>query len=83
MEEYPPYSAKCGPNALYKRQLFVERRPQRDYAVRLGRAKRASAVLPTQAEAIARAKQLNPRARPLVARVRKTRGGGPDKWRAQ
>jgi hypothetical protein len=63
-------------------QLFVERRPQRDYAVRRGRAKRASAVLPTQSEAVAKARKLNPGATPLVARVRKTKGGGPDKWRA-
>jgi hypothetical protein len=35
-----------------KDQLFVERRPEGDYAVRRGDAERASAVLPTQAEAI-------------------------------
>ena len=33
-------------------KLFVERRPQGDYAVRRPNAGRASDVLPTQAEAI-------------------------------
>ena len=35
-----------------KNQLFVERRPEGDYAVRRPDSARASAVLPTQAEAI-------------------------------
>ena len=43
-----------------KDQLFVERRPQGDYAVRNGDSDRASAVLPTQAEAIALARELIP-----------------------
>jgi hypothetical protein len=64
-----------------KDQLFVERRPQGDYAVRRGNAERASAVLPTQAEAIDRARELNPNAAPLVERVRHTDAGTPDKWR--
>jgi hypothetical protein len=62
-------------------QLFVERRPQGDYAVRRGDAERASAVLPTQAEAIERARELNPNKEPLVERVRNTDEGSPDKWR--
>jgi hypothetical protein len=64
-----------------KNQLFVERRPQGDYAVRRPNSQRASDVLPTQAEAIARAKELNPESTPMVERVRKTTGGAPDKWR--
>jgi len=64
-----------------KDQLFVERRPEGDYAVRRGDAERASAVLPTQAEAIERAKELNPDNPPLVERVRHTTSGKPDKWR--
>ncbi len=64
-----------------KDQFFVERRAQGDYAVRKGGSARASAVLPTQAEAIARAKQLNPERPPLVERVRNTDAGRPDKWR--
>jgi hypothetical protein len=62
-------------------QLFVERREQGDYAVRRGGAERASAVAPTQAEAIAKAKQLNPDRAPLVERVRNTELGRRDKWR--
>jgi hypothetical protein len=62
-------------------QLFVERRPQGDYAVRKAKAERASAVLPTQEEAIAKARELNPDKDPLVERVRHTTGGNRDKWR--
>lgn len=62
-------------------QLFVERRAQGDYAVRRGGAERASAASPTQAEAIARAKELNPNQAPLVERVRNTDAGRRDKWR--
>ena len=62
-------------------QLFVERRPQGDYAVRRGDSERASAVLPTQAEPIERARELNPNKAPLVERVRDTAEGSRDKWR--
>ena len=62
-------------------RLYVARRPQGDYAVRKANAERASAVAPTQAEAIARARAINPRRWPVVARVRRTRTGGPDQWR--
>jgi hypothetical protein len=64
-----------------KDQLYVERREQGDYAVRRPNSDRASAVLPTQAEAIARAKELNPEGRPIVERVRNTVAGSRDKWR--
>jgi uncharacterized protein YdaT len=63
------------------KKLFVEQRPQGDYAVRKGNSERASDVLPTQAEAIDRAKELNPGASPVVERVRNTTGGKPDQWR--
>jgi uncharacterized protein YdaT len=62
-------------------QLFVERRPEGDYAVRRANAQRASDVLPTQKEAIQRAKELNPGKAPLVERVRDTDRGSRDKWR--
>ena len=62
-------------------KLFVEQRPQGDFAVRKPNAERASAVLPTQAEAIERARQLDPGAAILVERVRHTGKGNPDKWR--
>lgn len=61
--------------------LFVERRSEGDYAVRKPNADRASAVLPTQADAIARARQLDPEAAIHVERVRTTTKGGPDQWR--
>jgi hypothetical protein len=64
-----------------EKRLFEEQRPQGDYAVRKPNSERASAVLPTQAEAIERAKELNPSAPPLVERVRHTTVGRPDQWR--
>jgi hypothetical protein len=67
--------------AMTKKQLFVERREQGDYAVRRGGSERASAVEPTQKAAIERARQLHPGHDPLVERVRNTSQGKPDKWR--
>ena len=64
-----------------KDQLFVERRPEGDYAVRRPNSERASAVAPTQAEAIEIAKELNHGKAPMVERVRHTSVGKPDKWR--
>lgn len=61
--------------------LFVERRPEGDYAVRKPGSERASAVTPTQSAAIERAKELNPNAAIHVERVRNTNTGHPDKWR--
>ena len=52
-----------------ERSLFVEKRPEGDYAVRRANSQRASAVLPTQAEAIARAKEIDPSAPTHVERV--------------
>ncbi|MFT4096123.1 MAG: DUF2188 domain-containing protein [Rhodoblastus sp.] len=63
------------------KRLYVERRDQGDYAVRRANSERASAVAPTQKEAIARAKELEPNSKPHVERVRNTKNGGPDKWR--
>jgi hypothetical protein len=64
-----------------KKQTFVEKRPEGDFAVRRAGAKRASAVEPTQREAIARARELEPGVAPSVERVRNTSGGKRDKWR--
>jgi len=63
------------------KRTFVEQRPQGDYAVRRANAERASAVLPTQAKAIERARELSPGVSPHVERVRHTTVGSPDKWR--
>ncbi|MDD2466772.1 MAG: DUF2188 domain-containing protein [Desulfobulbus sp.] len=65
----------------YSNNLYVERRPEGDYAVRKPNSERASAVAPTQAQAIERARELNPEAAVHVERVRNTSGGNPDKWR--
>lgn len=63
------------------KRVYVERRPQGDYAVRRANSARASDVLPTQAKAIERARELSPGTSPHVERVRNTTVGAPDKWR--
>jgi hypothetical protein len=63
------------------KRIYVEQRPQGDYAVRRANSDRASDVLPTQAKAIERARELSPNATPHVERVRRTTVGSPDKWR--
>jgi len=65
---------------MSKKELYVEQRPQGDYAVRRPNSERASDVLPTQRQAIERAKELGAD-RPLVERVRHTSVGKPDQWR--
>jgi len=66
---------------MVNNRLFVEQRPEGDYAVRRPNSERASAVLPTQAEAIEKAREMNPKVAPLVERVRHTSAGKPDQWR--
>jgi Uncharacterized protein conserved in bacteria (DUF2188) len=66
---------------MSNKDLFVERRPQGDFAVRRANSERASVVAPTQAKAIAEAQRLEPNATVLVERVRHTNVGKPDKWR--
>ena len=61
--------------------IFVEQRDARDYAVRRPNSERASDVLPTQRDAIERARELNPNGHVLVERVRDTSVGSRDKWR--
>jgi hypothetical protein len=67
---------------MKKDQLFVERRSQGDYDVWRANLQRASAVRPTQDEAIDLVRELNPNGTPLVARVRYTNRGRPDQWRS-
>lgn len=50
------------------------------FSVKAEGAKKASAVLSTQKAAIARAKELNPNAKPNVARVLHTSAGHPDQF---
>ena len=59
------------------KSIFVERRPEGDYAVRRPGSERASAVESTQAAAIERAREINPKAAVHVERVRNTTGGSP------
>lgn len=63
------------------KKIFVEQRPQGDYAVRRPNSERASAVTQTQRQAIDRAAEIAPSARILVERVRDTSVGGRDQWR--
>jgi hypothetical protein len=63
------------------KRIYVEQREEGDYAVRRAGAERASAVEPTQEEAIERARELNPGVAPHVERVRDTKVGHRDKWR--
>ena len=63
-------------------KLFIERREQEgDYAIRRGRAARISDHADTQAQAIERAREIDPTAAILVERVRNTDVGGRDQWR--
>jgi hypothetical protein len=64
------------------KRIYVERRDEGDYAVRRANSDRASDVLPTQREAIERARELSQGAAPHVERVRHTSRGTPDKWRS-
>lgn len=63
-------------------KLFIERREKEgDYAIRRGGADRISDREETQAQAIERAREIDPTAAILVERVRNTDMGGRDKWR--
>jgi hypothetical protein len=63
-------------------KLFIERREDGgDYAIRRPGADRISDREDTQAEAIERAREIDPNAAILVERVRNTHRGGRDKWR--
>jgi Uncharacterized protein conserved in bacteria (DUF2188) len=65
------------------KRMYVEKRvAEGDYAIRRAGSKRASDVKPTQKKAIKRSKKLEPKSKPRVERVRKTKKGGPDKWRS-
>jgi hypothetical protein len=64
-----------------KKEIYIERRDEGDYAVRRPGSGRASAVEPTQRQAIERAKEIAPDAAVHVERVRRTPQGKPDKWR--
>lgn len=60
--------------------LYIEKHPD-GYAVLRPGAERASAIEKTQADAIARAREIQPGTAPDVERVRHTSKGKPDQWR--
>lgn len=62
-------------------KLFIEQRPEGDYAIRRPSADRISGHESTQAEAIERAREIDPSAAILVERVPDTSRGHRDKWR--
>jgi Uncharacterized protein conserved in bacteria (DUF2188) len=66
---------------MNRKNLYVEQRPQGDFAVRKAGSGRASAIAPTQAKAIERAREISPGVAPDVERVRHTNRGKPDQWR--
>ena len=63
------------------KELYVEQRPEGDYAVRRPNSERASVVEGTQARAIESARKLDPDAAVHVERVKHTNRGKPDQWR--
>jgi hypothetical protein len=66
---------------MAEKQMYIEKRGSKQFAVLKEGAQRASAILPTQAKAIQRAKQLSPNHKPHVARVEYTSKGKPDQFR--
>ncbi len=58
---------------MSNKDLFVERRPQGDFAVRRANSERASAVAPTQTKAIAEARRLEPNATILASGTNRSR----------
>ena len=62
-------------------EIYVEQRPNGQYAVLRPGAERASALTDTQKQAIDTAAKIAPEAAIHVERVRDTDAGGRDKWR--
>ena len=63
------------------KHYFIEKNDDGKFAVRAKGSTRASKLLDTQAEAKAYVKELNPKDKPDVERVRVTATGKPDRWR--
>ena len=66
---------------MAKSELYIEKTRTGEYAIRRPGSERASAILPTQAKAIERARGMNPEAVIYVERVRDIYVGGRDRWR--
>lgn len=66
---------------MAKKNVYIEPRPNGQFAVMKANAKRASALCDTQGQAKRAAKQMFPDVKPDVARVRHTKKGVPDQFR--
>jgi hypothetical protein len=64
------------------KHYFIERSGNDSYRIVAANATRASAIARTEKEAITLAKRFNPNDHPDVSRVRDTKTGGRDQWRA-
>ena len=64
-----------------KDQLYVEKRPDGDFALSRGGADRASGLYPTQKDAIDAGRKMHPDMPVHVERVKHTPVGKPDQWR--
>jgi hypothetical protein len=63
-----------------KTALYIEKREQGDYAVRIPGSEIASAIRATKEEAISRARQMYSDADIYVERAHETGVGGIDRW---
>jgi hypothetical protein len=63
------------------KHYYIEQTADGRFAVRANGSEKASAVFDTQQAAIAHVRLLNSDDKPNIERVRKTKGGRPDKWR--
>lgn len=78
------FGEKLGLSKARRRSLapvFIERRPQGDYAVMRSGSEKAVKVFQTQREAVERAREVSPNGTILVERVRSSTRGIRDKWR--
>ncbi len=72
--QHKPHSTRGRQGAtVTNEEYYLEERQNGTYAMKAANAKRASAVTGTQAEAIVRAKNLNPNGGPHIERIRTTK----------
>ena len=60
--------------------LYITKTEDKRFAIRKPGSERDSAILPSQSEAIERAREMNPNAAIYVERLRKATVGGRDRW---
>ncbi|MCF4126055.1 DUF2188 domain-containing protein [Methylobacterium sp. SyP6R] len=76
-----PRNTKATKSLVETDKLRVQQREDGRYEVRKPGAKRASAVMDTQKEAVARARELEPGNAPIAKRVRRSPAGKRKTWR--